>query len=141
MLCVEKVLLLGAASALYQQSPENTIQFIWQTKENQTASQYTKELRATGRSIERQFIHYGCHLQLRGYRQRMRGHLGNNRWREGKEEREVLGGGGMEKDNSFQVMFICAAIQKCRAVYVQQKHEQELAVPTRLKPHFIGDCV
>lgn len=46
----------AAASALYRQSPANTIRLIWQAKENQTASQYTKEVRAAG-ALNREALH------------------------------------------------------------------------------------
>lgn len=45
---VFKGFISGAASVFYQQSPENPIRLIWQSKENQTAPQYTKEARAAG---------------------------------------------------------------------------------------------
>ncbi len=70
---VSKGFTSGAASALSWQSPENTIRLIWQSKENQTASQYTKEPRSAGCSIESQFIHYGRHLQQRGAGRRRKG--------------------------------------------------------------------
>ena len=134
----------AAASALYRQSPANTIRLIWQAKENQTASQYTKEVRAAG-ALNREAIHSlwpsftaqggldrgggGGYLGEQQIYNR-RGERNERRWRQRKRFQEA----GMEQDRSFQVLFICAA-------RVQEKHERESSVPTRPKLHFIGLCL
>lgn len=80
-----------SGAAFYQQSPENTKRLIWQSKENQTASQYTKEVRAAGRSMERQFIHYGCHLQKE-----------TGQWRREEVMRKKRGDGGKKRDKIME---------------------------------------
>ena len=87
----------AAASSLYRQSPANTIRLIWQAKENQTASQYTKEVRAAG-ALNREALHslWPSFTAQGGLDRGGGGYLGNNRYTI-EEEKDMGGGGGRER--------------------------------------------
>lgn len=108
-------------------SPKDTIQLIWQSTENQTASQYTKEMKATGRSIERLFIHYSCPLQPKETggkleEQQIEDRLGMNNGEESEALREK---GGMEWDISlFNKLCLCALPSKSARLYISKKNRR-----------------
>lgn len=121
----------AAASALYRQSPANTIRLIWQAKENQTASQYTKEVRAAG-ALNREALHsLWPSFTAQGGLDRGGGgggYLGNNRYTI-EEEKEMRGGGGRERGfrrigwNRIGLFKLCLYVQHVSKKNTSENHQ------------------
>lgn len=121
----------AAASALYRQSPANTKRLIWQAKENQTASQYTKEVRAAG-ALNREALHslwpsFTAQGGLDGGGGGG-GYLGNNRYTI-EEEKEMRGGGGRERGfrrigwNRIGLFKLCLYVQHVSKKNTSENHQ------------------